>query len=261
MGNRAFARIQRDVHGSAVLAATHISFDRRLTRHGDATLFHQIEVLGERAARKFDQPDAGLWELRNSTHIHNFSSVMRWAACDRLGRIAGRLGLVERPDYWLQTARRMHGVVCKRAWNWRRSSFTSTFEGSSVDASLLLLPEVGFLATDDPRFATTVAAVESDLRRGDPIFRYVDQDDFGKPENSFLVCTFWHINALATLGRRDKARELSERLLSLRNRHGQLAEHVNPENGGLWGNLVQMDSMVAAIDAAIRLSVRWKHAL
>jgi hypothetical protein len=88
IGNQAYAQVQHDVYGSAVLAATHIFFDQRLTRRGDETLFHQLEALGERAAKNFDQPDAGLWELRNSAHVHTFSSVMCWAACDRLARIA-----------------------------------------------------------------------------------------------------------------------------------------------------------------------------
>ncbi len=260
IGNQAYAQVQHDVYGSAVLAATHIFFDQRLTRRGDTTLFHQLEALGERAARNFDQPDAGLWELRGSTHIHTFSAVMCWAACDRLSRIAVRLQLPERAAHWRQAAQRIHAVICERAWNWRRSCFTATFGGNTVDASLLLLAEVGFLDAADPRFATTVAAIEHDLQREGYIFRYVDPDDFGTPDNAFLVCTFWYVNALAALDRRDEARAIFERLLTLRNRHGLLAEHVDPKSGEQWGNFVQTYSMVGLINAAIRLSVRWDQA-
>jgi len=260
IGNLAYAQVQHDVYGSAVLSATHIFFDQRLTRRGDTTLFHQLEALGERAARNFDQPDAGLWELRGSTHIHTFSAVMCWAACDRLTRIATRLQLPERAAHWRQAAQRIHAVVCERAWNWRRSCFTATFDGSTVDASLLLLAEVGFLDVADPRFATTVAAIENDLQHEGYIFRYADPDDFGPPENAFLVCTFWYVNALAALDRRDEARAIFERLLRLRNRHGLLAEHVDPKSGEQWGNFVQTYSMVGLINAAIRLSVRWDQA-
>jgi GH15 family glucan-1,4-alpha-glucosidase len=260
IGNQAYAQVQHDVYGSAVLAATHIFFDQRLTRRGDETLFRQLEALGERAARNFDQPDAGLWELRNSAHVHTFSSVMCWAACDRLARIAARLGFAAREAYWRETAQRIHDVICERAWNWKRSTFTATFDGASVDASLLLLAEVGFLDAADPRFATTVAAIEHDLRRDGFIFRYVDADDFGTPENAFLVCSFWYVNALAALERRDEARALFEKLLALRNRHGLLAEHVDPKSGEQWGNFVQTYSMVGLINAAIRLSIRWDQA-
>jgi GH15 family glucan-1,4-alpha-glucosidase len=260
IGNQAYAQVQHDVYGSAVLAATHIFFDQRLTRRGDETLFHQLEALGERAAKNFDQPDAGLWELRNSAHVHTFSSVMCWAACDRLARIAARLGLAAREAHWRGIAQRIHDVICERAWNWKRSCFTSTFEGASVDASLLLLAEVGFLDAADPRFSTTVAAIEHDLRRDGFIFRYVDADDFGAPENAFLVCSFWYVNALAALERRDEARALFDKLLALRNRHGLLAEHIDPKSGEQWGNFVQTYSMVGLINAAIRLSIRWDQA-
>jgi GH15 family glucan-1,4-alpha-glucosidase len=150
IGNQAYAQVQHDVYGSAVLAATHIFFDQRLTRRGDVTLFRQLEALGERAAKSFDQPDAGLWELRNSSHVHTFSSVMCWAACDRLARIATRLDLADRAAHWQGAAKRIHAVISERAWNWKRSCFAATFEGATVDASLLLLAEVGFPGSGRP---------------------------------------------------------------------------------------------------------------
>ncbi|MFA7280049.1 MAG: glycoside hydrolase family 15 protein, partial [Sterolibacterium sp.] len=204
--------------------------------------------------------DAGLWELRGSARIHTFSAVMCWAACHRLARIADRLGLAERASYWLERSRDIHETISRRAWNQRRKVFVSTFEGETMDASLLLLAEVGFLDAADPRFAATVSAVEKDLRHGDFIFRYVEKDDFGEPENAFLVCTFWYVNALAALDRREEARALFEKLLACRNQHGLLAEHVDPRSGEQWGNFVQTYSMVGLINAAIRLSMRWDQA-
>jgi GH15 family glucan-1,4-alpha-glucosidase len=260
IGNLAYRQVQHDVYGSSILAATHIFFDQRLTRRGDEALFRRLEHLGTQAIRCYDQPDAGLWELRGSARVHTFSAVMCWAACDRLARIAGGLGLSERAEYWLDQARLLHGTISQRAWNKQRGSFVATFDGDSMDASLLLLAEVGFLAADDPRFAATVNMVEKDLRRGDFIFRYIEKDDFGEPENAFLVCTFWYVNALAAVGRRDEARALFEKLLAHRNRHGLLAEHIDPNSGEQWGNFVQTYSMVGLINAAIRLSLRWDQA-
>ena len=260
IGNLAYRQVQHDVYGSSILAATHIFFDRRLTRRGDEVLFRRLEPLGEQAVRCYDQPDAGLWELRGSARVHTFSAVMCWAACDRLARIAGRLGLAERAEHWHGQSQEIHRTICQRAWNERRGTFVSTFDGESMDASLLLLAEFGFLDATDPRFAATVTAVEQDLRRGDFIFRYVEKDDFGEPENAFLVCTFWYVNALAALDRREEARVLFEKLLACRNRHGLLAEHIDPNSGEQWGNFVQTYSMVGLINAAIRLSLRWDQA-
>ncbi len=260
VGNQAHQQVQHDVYGSAILAATHVFFDQRLIQRGDEVLFRQLETLGERAAALFDQPDAGLWELRGVTRVHTFSSMMCWAGCDRLARIAAHLGLAGRAEYWRSHAARIHHEVCRRSWNPDIGSFVATMEGDTLDASLLRLNEVGFLAADDPRFAATVRAVERELRRGDFVFRYLEKDDFGQPENAFVVCTFWYINALAALGRRDEARALFERMLTCRNRHGLLAEHIDPRTKEQWGNFVQTYSMVGLIDSATRLSIRWDEA-
>ncbi len=259
-GNQAAQQVQHDVYGSAILAATHVFFDRRLAHRGDPVLFARLEALGERAASLFDQPDAGLWELRGTARVHTFSSVMCWAGCDRLARIAAHLGLAERAAYWAAHAARIHDVVCRRSWNPKLQSFVAVMDGETLDASLLRLHEIGFLAADDPRFAGTVGAIERELRHGDFIFRYVEADDFGKPENAFLVCTFWYINALAALGRRDEARALFENLLACRNQHGLLAEHIDPRTREQWGNFVQTYSMVGIIGSAVRLSKRWDQA-
>ena len=260
IGNQAYQQVQHDVYGSAILAATHVFFDARVTRRGDEVLFHRLEALGERAAKLFDQPDAGIWELRGAARVHTSSSVMCWAGCDRLARIAAHLGLPDRAAYWHSQAARMHQIICERSWNPEMGSFVATMEGKTLDASLLRLGELGFLSEDDPRFAGTVRAIERELRRGDFIFRHVEADDFGKPENAFLVCTFWYINALAALGRREEARGLFENVLACRNRHGLLAEHIDPGTREQWGNFVQTYSMVGLIGSAIRLSVRWDQA-
>ena len=260
IGNLAYRQVQHDVYGSAILAAAHIFFDQRLTRRGDEALFRRLELLGEQARRCYDQPDAGLWELRGSARVHTFSAVMCWVACDRLARIARQLELAERASYWQAQSQQIHDTISRRAWNAARGAFASTFEGEAMDASLLLLAELGFLDDADPRFASTVRAVETDLRRGEFIFRYVETDDFGEPENAFLVCTFWYVNALAAIGRQQEARDLFEKLLACRNHHGLLAEHIDLRSGEQWGNFVQTYSMVGLINAAIRLSISWDKA-
>jgi GH15 family glucan-1,4-alpha-glucosidase len=260
VGNQAFHQVQNDVYGSAVLAATHAFFDLRLSAIGNKALFEQLEVLGEQAVAVHAKPDAGLWELRGSAHVHTFSSVMCWVACDRLAKIAARLGLAERAAYWRARDQRLHAAICAGGWNEKRQSFTAAFGSEMLDASLLLLNEVGFLRADDPRFAATVAAIEKELKRGDLIYRYTEPDDFGAPANAFVVCTFWYIDALAALGRRDEARALFGAMLQRRNRLGLLAEHIDPATNELWGNFPQTYSMVGMINSATRLSIPWDQA-
>ncbi|MFT3963658.1 glycoside hydrolase family 15 protein [Propionivibrio sp.] len=260
MGNLAYAQVQHDVYGSAILSATHMFFDHRLFRRGDVDLFHRLEPLGQKALANFDQPDAGLWELRGRQRVHTYSSVICWAACDRLSRIARQLGLGERQDYWRGEADRMHEIICREAWHEGKQAFVAAWGDDALDASMLLLHEFGFLAADDPRFASTVAAIEAELKHGDFIYRYVEQDDFGTPDNAFLVCTFWYVYALQALGRKDEACHTFETLLGCCNPLGLLAEDYCERSGELWGNFVQTYSMVGLINCALRLSRRWDQA-
>jgi GH15 family glucan-1,4-alpha-glucosidase len=260
IGNDAWRQTQHDVYGSAVLAATHVFFDERLARKGDAVLFERLERFGRRAAALFDRPDAGLWELRGSARVHTFSAVMCWCACDRLARIADRLGLPERGTAWRGEAARIEAFVSARCFDANRGVFVAVAGGADLDASLLLLADLGFVEAGDPRFDNTVRAIERELVRNGYVFRYVERDDFGEPSNAFLVCTFWYVNALAATGRRDEARAVFERLLERRTRLGLYAEHLDPATGEPWGNFVQTYSMVGLITAAIRLSKRWDEA-
>ncbi len=260
IGNLAYSQVQHDVYGSAVVAATHVFFDHRLAQRGGEALFRRLEHLGKSALVAHDQPDAGIWELRGTLRVHTFSAVMCWAACDRLARIAARLGLATDAAHWREAAAQIHRFVCQNAWSEKRGAFVAAVGVEALDASMLLLHELGFLEADDPRFSSTVAAIESELKRGDFIFRYAEADDFGVPANAFVVCTFWYVHALAALGRRDEARNLFQKLLDRRNRHGLLAEHIDPRTGEQWGNFVQTYSMVGLITAVQRLSIPWDRA-
>jgi len=201
-----------------------------------------------------------LWELRGSTRVHTFSSVMCWAACDRLARIATRLALHDRATLWRAKADRIRAFVLARCFDATRGCFVAAVDSHELDASLLLLAELNFLPADDPRYVGTVVAVEKALKRGNFVFRYTEKDDFGVPSNAFFVCTFWLVDALAAIGRREEARALFAHLLDCRNRHGLLAEHIDPTTGELWGNFVQTYSMVGLINSAIRLSMPWDDA-
>jgi GH15 family glucan-1,4-alpha-glucosidase len=259
-GNLAWIQKQHDVYGSVVLASTQLFFDLRLKDPGDTDTFLRLQPLGERAFALHDVPDAGLWEFRGRAEVHTYTSAMCWAACDRLAKIAARLGLDARMAYWRERADTIHARVLADSWSAERGHFTDTFNGYRLDASLLLLADIGFIAPDDPRFVATVEAIGRDLKHGDALYRYVAPDDFGEPETSFTICTFWYIDALAAIGRKDEARELFERILARRNHLGLLSEDLAFDNGEAWGNFPQTYSHVGLIIAAMRLSRSWQEA-
>jgi GH15 family glucan-1,4-alpha-glucosidase len=259
-GNAAWIQVQNDSYGSVILAAAQLFFDKRLPRPGDKVLFHRLERLGEHAKQAAFEPDASLWEYRGRARIHTFSAAMCWAACDRLGKIAAHLGETERARYWKQAAKEIRTVILQRAWDANENSLVDAFDGGHIDASLLLLHDIGFLAADDPRYLGTVAAAERHLKRGDHLLRYAVPDDFGMPETAFTVCTFWYINALASIGREEEARVMFERLLACRNHVGLLSEDIDPRSNELWGNFPQTYSLVGLILCAQRLSKSWEEA-
>ncbi len=261
VGNQAYVQTQNDVYGAVILAATRYFFDRRLSRSGLGTLFQRLEQLGERAAALYNEPDAGLWEYRGRQRVHTFSSIMCWAGCDRLARISAQIALPDRAAYWAEKAASIHAFICERAWDDKQKSFTEAFGRPEMDASLLTMHDLGFLKRDDPRFASSIKAIESQLRRGKHVFRYNAADDFGEPENAFNICTFWYIDALATIGRTDEARELFENMLDCRNHLGLLSEDITPETHELWGNFPQTYSMAGIINAAVRLSQTWEEVI
>jgi GH15 family glucan-1,4-alpha-glucosidase len=260
VGNGAATQIQNDGYGAVVLAATHSFFDRRLIQPGKEALFAQLERMGERAIAVFDKPDAGPWELREKQVVHAFSSVMCWAACDRLARIAGTLGRADRKEYWRSEGKRLKGIIGERIWNQEKGHFVSTFDGADLDATLLLIAELGFVKPEDPRYIATVEAIGRELGRGDLILRYGTQDDFGFMHTGFLICAFWYVDALHAIGRKDEAKELFDRILTRRNSFGLLSEDADLKTGELWGNFPQTYSMVGLINSAMRLSRNWEEA-
>lgn len=260
IGNNAYLQQQNDSYGSVILAIAQMFFDRRLPIQGDLALFEKLERLGEKAVNLAFQPDAGLWEFRQRTGIHTHSAALCWAACDRLSKIAQKLDLSDRSKIWNRRAKDIHAEILARAWNEKLGSFVSTLDGENLDASLLLLHEIGFISPKDERFIATVAAITRELYFDGHIYRYRISDDFGTPETTFTICIFWYIDALAAAGKRDEAHKLFEHILTCRNHLGLLSEDFDPKSSELWGNFPQTYSMVGLIICAMRLSKSWEEA-
>ena len=259
-GNQAYEHIQNDIYGSVILAVTQVFFDERLTRAGDEALFERLEAVGMRCLELYDKPDAGLWELRTKAKVHTYSAVMCWAGADRLAKIAKRLGLSARTTFWRRHADNMRQEILEKTFDVEQNTFVESYDGKEVDGSLLLLLELDFIDKTDPRFVGTVEAIGERLKNGQHLFRYATEDDFGVPQTAFNICTFWYIDALAALGRRDEAREMFENMLQFRNHLGLLSEDLDPESGELWGNFPQTYSMVGLINSAMQLSKSWREA-
>ena len=239
VGNQAYKQIQHDVFGDIILATTQAFFDKRLLRPAALADFHRLEAVGEHAFRLHALPDASMWEQRGQVRVHTSSALMCWAACDRLTKIAAHLQLPDRARYWLQRAEKIREVIHGRTWNAELASYVQSFEGEEIDASLLLMAEEGFLEPGDARYAGTLAAVERNLMRANQIMRYSGSDDLGQPANSFIICTFWYIEAPLSSGREEEAQLLFEDMLAKRNHLGLLSEDIDVESGELWGNFPQ----------------------
>ena len=257
VGNAAYYQVQHDAYGQIILSNVQAFFDERLFRQATVDDFASLEKVGERAWEMHDQPDAGLWEFRTRTSVHTYSSVMSWAACDRLAKAAGVLGLQDRAALWTERAAAIREAIEREAWYEPERRFAATFGGDELDASLLQLIDMRFLEPSDPRFRATFDAVEKALRKGEHMLRYAAEDDFGLPETAFNFCTFWLIEALHIVGRTEEARALYEKTLERLTPAGLLSEDTDFQTGELWGNYPQTYSLVGLINCAVLLSKPW----
>lgn len=260
VGNQAHEHLQHDVYGQIVLPLVQAFFDERLLRPGSIEDFHALEKVGDRAFSMHDQTDAGLWEFRTIARVHTYSSVMCWAACDRLAKAARHLGLEERVEIWEERARLIRARIEAEAYLPDEGRFAASFGGTELDASLLQMTDLGFLDARDPRQVKTFEAIERDLKKGTYLFRYIHPDDFGEPETAFNFCTFWFIEALHLNGRTEEARAIFDEMLSRRTHAGLLSEDIAIQDGELWGNYPQTYSLVGIINCAVLLSRSWQDA-
>lgn len=261
VGNQAHEHYQHDTYGNIILGAAPAFFDKRLFMQADEQAFRMLEPLGEQAWNLHDQPDAGIWELRTRSRIHTSSSLMCWAACDRLAKIAEHLGLTDSLTFWGSRAETIRDKILTEAWSEKRGAFVESFGGETLDASVLLMAEVGLIDPKDPRFVSTVDALSSTLGRGPFMLRYEEADDFGEPEVGFNVCAFWRVDALARVGRHEEAREHFEGLLAARNHLGLMSEDTDFNTGEAWGNFPQTYSLAGIINGAMHLSQSWERTL
>jgi GH15 family glucan-1,4-alpha-glucosidase len=203
------------------------------------------------------EPDEGIWEVRGARKHFTYSKVMAWVAFDRAIKSAEQFGLQGPLDRWRETAAAIHADVCRRGYDRELGSFVQSYDSKQLDASLLLMPSVGFLPPDDPRVRGTLQAIERRLLVDGFVTRYdTAASDDGLPpgEGVFLACSFWLVDAYILQQRWQDARALFDRLLALRNDVGLLSEEYDPLMGRLVGNFPQAFTHVALINSAFNLT-------
>ncbi|RDU96480.1 glycoside hydrolase family 15 protein [Trinickia dinghuensis] len=253
IGNKAVGQLQLDVYGE-VMNALHLARVGGL--HADEDVWALQCLLLEHLETIWAEPDEGLWEVRSGPRQFTFSKVMAWVAFDRAIRSAEKFKLTGTVDRWRAMRDRIHADVCDKGWNESRRTFTQVYGGDELDASLLLMPLVGFLPPDDPRVTSTTAAIEGELAFEGFIRRYhTHKVDDGMPpgEGVFLACSFWLVDNLALQGRMDEAHAMYERLVRLVNDVGLLSEEYDPQTKRFTGNFPQAFSHVALVHTGLNL--------
>ena len=257
IGNAAAAQFQLDVYGE-VMDTLHLAraAGQALQPHAWAIQRVLLDFLGSH----WQEPDEGIWEVRGPRRHFTHSKVMAWVAFDRGVKAVERYGLEGPVEAWRLTRDQIHAQVCENGFDVMRNRFVQHYGGTDPDASLLLIPLVGFLPPDDARVLATIAAIERELVVDGLVLRYPVEtatavDGLPPGEGVFLPCSFWLADCLAVTGRRAEAEALFERLLALRNDVGLLSEEFDPRTGHMQGNFPQALSHMALVNTAWLLSL------
>ena len=253
IGNGAADQLQLDVYGE-LMDSLHVARKFQLETSLESWNFQKS--LLRTLKRKWQKPDKGIWEIRSESRFFTHSKLMAWVAYDRGVKAVENFGLSGPVDEWKSIRDTIGAEILRHGWSDRRQSFVQSYDGDALDASLLLLPLVGFLPPDDPRVISTVEAIQRELTEDGLVLRYrhTESDDgLAGREGTFLVCSFWLADALCMIGRLDEAADLFERLLALRNDLGLLAEEYDPRSGRQLGNFPQAFSHVGIVNTANNL--------
>jgi GH15 family glucan-1,4-alpha-glucosidase len=253
IGNAASRQFQLDIYGE-VLDTMNLA--RRAGIPPTPNAWRVETTLADFVADAWHEPDDGVWEMRGPRQHFTYSKIMAWVALDRAVRAVERFGLPGRIAYWRAERDRIHNAVCRFGFDPERGSFVQSFGSKELDASLLLIPQMGFLPAKDPRMLATIDTIMRELSRGGLIRRYrPSMVDDGLPgdEGEFVACSFWLVDALVLAGRASEAERLFEHLVSIRNDVGLLSEEYDPIQGRMLGNFPQALSHIALLNSARNL--------
>jgi len=254
IGNAASEQLQLDIYGEVMAAYTNALV--RLGKDG-ALSFPMLRAMVNHLETIWQEPDEGIWETRGGRQHFTYSKVMAWVAFDRAIKAAGLLHANAPVARWQKVRAKIHDEVCSQAYNEKLGSFVQSYGSEHLDASLLLIPMTGFLPAEDPRVRGTLKAIEGNLMSGGLVLRYNTEkvsDGLPPGEGVFLACSLWMVGALKLQGRDADAKKLFERVLSLANDVGLLAEEYDPGAKRLVGNFPQALSHISLVNAAFNLA-------
>jgi GH15 family glucan-1,4-alpha-glucosidase len=253
IGNGAYTQLQIDVYGE-IMDALHIGRKYDLQIYGDE--WRMQKLLIEHLEQIWTEPDEGIWEVRSQRQHFTHSKLMAWVAVDRAIKDSQAFGLPGPVEHWKRLREDIRADICRNGFNESKNAFVQYYGGTTLDASVLMMAEVGFLPPSDPMFQGTVAAIERELLVDGFLLRYQAEGNVdGLPDSkaAFLACTFWLADTYQMMGRHDEAVEVFERLLALRNDVGLLAEQYDPVHKRLVGNFPQGFSHIAMVNTANNL--------
>jgi GH15 family glucan-1,4-alpha-glucosidase len=254
IGNAAFSQKQNDIFGVLLDAIYQClgTFKREFVEKKE-DIWTVVRTLARHVENNWMKKDRGIWEFRSWKSHFTFSKLLSWVAMDRAMKIAKYFGMDNYVLVWSAFREKIKNDIHKRGWNSEIKAFVQAYGETHLDAANLLMAHYGFIRADDPKFVSTVQLTKEKLSKDGLMYRYLNEDDFGKPRSSFTVCTFWLIKALYNIGEEKQAEEMFQNVLSCGNHLGLLSEDIDFETRRLLGNFPQAYSHLALIDAALTL--------
>ncbi|MBN2376175.1 MAG: glycoside hydrolase family 15 protein [Sedimentisphaerales bacterium] len=257
VGNEAFAQKQNDIFGVLldVIYQYLMTYKRGMVDYQEQ-LWTVVRTLARNVENNWRSTDMSIWEFRTRKRHFTFSKVLSWVAMDRAKKIAELFGMEPYVEVWSRFGDDIKADILAKGWSDEIGAFTQAYGEKELDAANLLMEHYGFIEADDPKYVQTVMLTEEKLCRDGLMYRYINEDDFGKPKSSFTVCTFWLIKSLCKIGEKEQARQMFEQVLSYRNHLGLLSEDIDFDTKRLLGNFPQGYSHLALIDTAVTLQER-----
>ncbi|MGB5386633.1 MAG: glycoside hydrolase family 15 protein [Eudoraea sp.] len=254
VGNAAYAQKQNDIYGILmdVIHAQLVRFSTNI-ENGEE-LWGITKGIVWIVSRHWKEADKGIWELRTEERHFTFSKVLCWVALDRAIKVARILKKTRKLEKWVKLEKEIKEDIYSNSWNKEVNAFTQSYGSTHLDASVLLMESYGFIHAKDPKFVSTVLAIEKELSNDGLLYRYKNEDDFGLPSSSFTICTFWFINSLFKIGEEEKAQQLFDKLLSYSNHLGLFSEDIDFKTKRLLGNFPQAYSHLALIECAVNFA-------
>lgn len=254
VGNAAYTQNQNDVFGYVlnVIYQYYKFFPGTLDEIED--MWEIVRNISRTVSTRWEKPDKGIWEIRNEEKHFVSSKVMSWVAMDRATKIACLLNKAYYAKTWWEIAEDIKAEVLIKGWKEDLQTFTQTYCNSELDASLLLMAEYGFIDSEDNKYQKTVIAIKNALYHDGLMYRYINNDDFGKPTSSFTICTFWLVQALFKIGMKEEAKQIFDNLLACGNHLGLFSEDIDFSTKRLLGNFPQAYSHLALINTAALFS-------